>query len=61
MEKQPVPMTALAEAQQAQVFERCELLRSGLEEGISKVQIPRTHHLPPSTLLTNYTHQHLIP
>jgi Homeodomain-like domain len=50
MVKQPVPLTALSEAQRAQALERFAILLPALEEGVSQAQIARTHHLPKSTV-----------
>jgi putative transposase len=62
MAKQPVLLTTLSEEQRTQAYARFEMVRPALEEGVSQVQIARTHHLPKSTVqrwITRYREQGL--
>ncbi len=50
MTEPPVPLTALSEAQKAQVHTRFTIIRPALEDDVTQSQVACTRNIPPSTV-----------
>jgi putative transposase len=46
----PLPLTALSEAQRAQATQRLAIIRSTLEDGVTRTRVASTHHISMSTV-----------